>query len=171
MHRTIILTLAMAFMLATTGCMGSALQNRDESSPEKQKQVVQAQSVGAYQEFDDVLIPNGMERIYEESSVTILPTFKMGIITYKGDLNAAQLAHFFEKELNKDNWKMRSNTQFQKRFILVFEKPDRDCIINITDETFKTLLEVMVTPRLDPGSASGQPQEVQVAPVEESLPQ
>lgn len=171
MHRTFILALAMVFMVTASGCMGSALKDRDESAPEKQQAVVQAQSVGSYQEFDDVLIPNGMERVYEESSVTILPTFKMGIITYKGNLNAAQLAHFFEKELSKDNWKLRSNTQFQKRFILVFEKPERDCIINITDETFKTLLEVMVTPRLDNGGAAVRPQEVPTAPVEESLPQ
>lgn len=164
MNKLIIATLAMAVLLVLPGCQ-SALQNRDQGTATSSQP--QAAAVGTYQEFDDVLIPNDMELVDKQSFVFETPQFKTGILTYKGKVDAVSLANFFEKELIKDNWKLRSKMKYN-RTIMVFEKPDRDCIINILDETFTTYLEVMVAPRQDTGTA---PQEVKTAPMEENLPQ
>lgn len=165
MNKLFIATLAMAVLLVLPGCQ-SALQNRDQGTAAS-SQPQAAAAVGTYQEFDDVLIPNDMELVDKNSFVFETPQFKTGILTYKGKVDAVSLANFFEKELIKDNWKLRSKMKYN-RTIMVFEKPDRDCIINILDETFTTYLEVMVAPRQDTGTA---PREVKTAPMEENLPQ
>lgn len=167
MHKIFVLTLAMVVLLAVSGCE-SALQSRGGTS-EASKPVTQpmTHAVGTYQEFDDVLIPNEMELDQKASFVFETPQFKTGIVTYKGRVDAVSLANFFEKELPKDNWRLRSKMKYQ-RTIMVFEKPDRDCVINIIDETFNTIVEIMVAPRQDSGTA---PREVRQAPMEENLPQ
>ena len=64
---------------------------------------------------------------------------------------------------------MRSKIKYT-RTIMVFEKPDRDCIINIVDETFNTIVEVMVAPRMDARpSATGGVRSGSV-PLETDLP-
>lgn len=99
---------------------------------------------------------------------TSTPQFKAGILVYKGRVDYISLANFFENNMIKDNWNMRSKIRYS-RTIMVFEKPDRDCIINIIDQTFNTVVEVMVAPRMDPRTASGvRSGEV---PLERDLPQ
>jgi len=166
MHKIFVVTLAMVSLLMLGGCE-SALLNRDGGDAPKRSTQPATQAVGTYQEFDDVLIPNDMELDDKASFVFETPQFKTGIVTYEGRVEAVSLANFFEKELPKDNWRLRSKMKYN-RTIMVFEKPDRDCIINIIDDTFKTIVEIMVAPRQDSGSA---PREVRQAPMEENLPQ
>jgi hypothetical protein len=52
---------------------------------------------------------------------------------------------------------------------MVFEKPDRDCIINIYDETFNTIAEVMVAPRINSEPAADL--RTGVSPLEQDLPE
>ena len=111
-----------------------------------------------------------MELVGKSSFVFETPQFKTGIVTYKGRVDAVSLSNFFEKELPKDNWKLRSKMKYN-RTILVFEKPDRDCIINIIDETFNTILEIMVAPRMDPGMKTAPTTVPAPATTEENLPQ
>jgi len=170
MHRIFIAVLAMVAVLAVSGC-NSVLQDRSaggtESAPASAPTTT---AVGTYQEFDDVLIPNEMQIIGKSSFVFETPQFKTGIVTYKGRVDAVSLSNFFEKELPKDNWKLRSKMKYN-RTILVFEKTDRDCIINIIDESFNTILEIMVAPRMDSSAAAKQTQAPTATPMEESLPQ
>ncbi|WP_461210825.1 hypothetical protein [Desulfocurvus sp. DL9XJH121] len=165
MHRIFLTALAIVVSLALAGCP-SALQQHDQSQASAPAQS-KAASVGTYQEFDDVLIPNDLDLVGKNSFVFETPQFKTGILTYKGKVDAVSLANFFETELPKDNWKLRSKIKYN-RTIMVFEKPDRDCIINIIDETFTTYLEIMVAPRNDSGTAA--PSVVGAPPVEENLP-
>lgn len=168
MHKIFVATLAMVSLLALGGCE-SALQNHGGQSSVPEAPTVsssKSNSLGNYQEFDDVLIPNEMELDQKSSFVFETPQFKTGIVTYKGRVDAVSLANFFEKELSKDNWRLRSKIKYS-RTLMVFEKPDRDCVINIIDETFNTVVEIMVAPRQDTGST---PMEMQSAPMEENLP-
>lgn len=169
MHKIFLGTLAMVVVFAISGCTSVLQDHGGTQEGAVSKPAPATQAVGFYQEFDDVLIPNELELDDKASFVFETPQFKTGIVTYKGRVDAVSLSNFFEKELPKDNWKLRSKMKYN-RTILVFEKPDRDCIINIIDETFNTILEIMVAPRMDPG-VSQQPAPVQSAPLEEGLPQ
>ncbi|NJB67976.1 hypothetical protein GGQ74_001649 [Desulfobaculum xiamenense] len=165
MHRTFLVILAMVSLLTLCSCE-SALQQRGSTSPE-QTRTSAAKAMSSYQEFDDVLIPNDLKLDQKNSFVFETPNFKTGIVTYKGSVDAVDLANFFERNLTKDNWRLRSKMKYS-RTIMVFEKPDRDCIINILDGTFDTVVEVMVAPRQDGGDVPGRPIS---SPLEENLAQ
>ncbi|GAB6176957.1 hypothetical protein JCM16814_18480 [Desulfobaculum senezii] len=165
MHRPILLILAMVSLLSLCSCQ-SALQNRSDASPEPNRHVA-PKAVSSYQEFDDILIPNDLELDNKKSFVFETPNFKTGIVTYAGRVNAVDLANFFERNMTKDNWHLRSKMKYN-RTIMVFEKPDRDCIINILDGTFDTVVEIMIAPRQSSGDV---PTQSIPAPVEENLAQ
>lgn len=174
MHKIFLTVLAMVAVLAISGCQSVLNEpgggNTQASSAPAQAPVTQP--VGSYQEFDDVLIPNEMKLDDKASFVFETPQFKTGIVTYEGRVDAVSLANFFEKELPKDNWRLRSKMKYN-RTIMVFEKADRDCIINIVDASFSTtVLEIMVAPRMDAGvQPQAAPQPAQASPMDENLPQ
>ena len=164
MRKTFILGLVMILFAALAGC--STLSTQDNASKDAGK-AKKAEPIGTYQEFDDVLIPKEMKLNDKDSFVFETPRFKTGVLIYSGRVDHVSLANFFETNMANDNWKLRSKMKYG-RTILVFEKPDRDCIINIIDQAFKTILEVYLAPRYDTqaGAMSTEP-----PPVEENLAQ
>jgi hypothetical protein len=53
----------------------------------------------------------------------------------------------------KDGWHATSSFKYG-RYIIGFEKPNKDCIISITDGSFKTGLQIWVNERKAPTSGS-----------------
>ena len=145
--------LAMALLLALAAC--STLENKSSSS--SPAPVSKQSSIGAYQDFEDVLIPKDMDLQDKSSFVIQTVNFKSGILTYTGRVDPISLSNFFEANMAQDNWKQRSKMRYQTRTLLVFEKPDRDCIINIEDKTFNTQVEVIVAQRLVSSESTAAP--------------
>lgn len=154
MRKTFTTLLAMALVLALAAC--STLENKSSSSSSSPAQVSKQTSMGSYQDFEDVLIPKDMSLDDKSSFVIQTVNFKSGILTYTGRVDPISLANFFEANMAQDNWKQRSKMRYQTRTLMVFEKTDRDCIVNIEDRTFNTHLEVIVAQRLS-SSASSTP--------------
>lgn len=148
MRKTFILMLAMASILVISAC--STLENKGSSTSTP---VSKQAAMGAYNEFEDVLIPKDMSLEDKSSFVIQTVNFKSGILTYTGRVDPISLSNFFEANMTQDNWKQRSKMRYQTRTLLVFEKPDRDCIINIEDRTFNTQMEIIVAQRLANGEA------------------
>jgi len=67
-------------------------------------------------------------------------------MVFTGRVEIKSLTDYFINNMAKDNWDLRCAFK-SNRTILVFEKPDRYCIVNVTDEHFTTLLEIWVAPR------------------------
>jgi len=151
MRKSFVPLLAMVFILSLAAC--STLQNKSSSSPSSSPVSKQA-ALGAYQDFEDVLIPKDMDLDAKSSFVIQTVNFKSGILTYTGRVDPISLSNFFEANMVQDNWKQRSKMRYQTRTLLVFEKSDRDCIINIEDKTFNTHMEVVVAQRLTGGDTS-----------------
>lgn len=167
MRKSLIFILALVVLMAVAGC--SSLQKDKQTSPAPVAK--QQEPMGSYHEFEDVLIPKEMDLDPKRSFVFETPQFKTGILVYEGRVEAVSLANFVEKNMVQDNWRMRSKIKYN-RTIMVFEKPDRDCIINIEDETFKTVLEVMMAPRMETAQpAQGGNAIIQAPPAEENLAQ
>jgi hypothetical protein len=150
----------MALILALAAC--STLENKS-SSPSSSPVSKQA-AMGAYHEFEDVLIPKDMDLNEKSSFVIQTVNFKSGILTYTGRVDPISLSNFFEANMAQDNWKQRSKMRYQTRTLLVFEKPDRDCIINIEDKTFNTQMEVIVAQRLSNGETRSSSQGFKTSP-------
>jgi hypothetical protein len=165
------LVLAIGLVVALSGC--STLSGDDGNTKPTPAAASETESkagssaVGSYEEFEDVLIPREMSLDSEDSFVFENPQFKTGILVYEGRVDFVSLVNYFLKHMREDNWKLRSKIKYNNKAILVFEKPDRDCIINIQDKTFDTIAEVMVAPRLEPDRTTmGKSME----PQEEDLP-
>lgn len=151
MRKTLAPLLAMALLLCLAAC--STLEGKGSSA--SSSPVSKQAAMGAYHDFEDVLIPKDMSLDEKASFVIQTVSFKSGILTYTGRVDPISLSNFFEANMVQDNWKQRSKMRYQTRTLLVFEKPDRDCIVNIEDKTFNTQVEIIVAQRQ--GSGESQP--------------
>lgn len=100
-----------------------------------------------YHDFKDILIPREMKLDADSSLLFETAHLKAGRICFKGWVDPVSLFDFFIENMPKDQWTLRSYFKYGV-YLLVFEKPDRDCIISIHKDTWSTWLEVWVTPRL-----------------------
>ena len=106
-----------------------------------------------YYDFDDILVPKEMTLVTPESFIIETPQSKSGVMVFTGRVELSSLANFFINNMTKDNWVMRSAFK-SGRTILIFDKDDRYCVINVTDGKLKTQLEIWVTPRVASSSAA-----------------
>jgi hypothetical protein len=106
-----------------------------------------------YYDFDDVLIPVELKVDKEKSFVYQAPDFKAGILSLSGRVEIDSLITFFKNNIAKDNWRLLSAFK-SPRTILFFNKPNRSCIINITEKKFKTEVEIWVAPTMDKEEAT-----------------
>ena len=67
------------------------------------------------------------------------------------------LFNFFQTNMPKDGWQLRSYIKYG-RYLMVWEKTDRDCVISIDETSLNTTLEVWVTPRIGGSSTTFTPQ-------------
>ncbi|MBW1798083.1 MAG: hypothetical protein JRJ21_06715 [Deltaproteobacteria bacterium] len=100
----------------------------------------------SYYDFDDILVPKEMDLVPKSSLLFETPELKAGVIFFEGRVDPVSLFDFFITNMPKDNWQLRSYFKYG-RYIIVFEKPDKDCIISIDEKTLTTDLEMWITPR------------------------
>ena len=143
------LALLIVFIAACTPRYGNVtdpapVSNTAESSTEASAEQPDS---GAYYDFNDILIPLEMKLNPDSSLLFETSKLKAGRICFKGWVDPVSLFGFFIKNMPRDKWKLRSYFKYGV-YLLVFEKPDRDCIISIHKGTLSTRLEIWVTPRL-----------------------
>lgn len=140
------LCITAAFFLLTTGCAGTKPKKGDPT-PQTTTQKDKGPSP-LYYDFGDVLIPNELKVIKKSSFVYKTPGFSAGVLTLKGRVEINSLIAFFENNMAKDNWRTISSFK-SPRTIMVFQKENRWCIINITEKDFKTQVEIWVAPTIN----------------------
>ena len=98
-----------------------------------------------YYDFGDVLVPQELKYISDESFVQRRPDFPAGLLSFKGRVDRNSLMNFFDVNMAKDNWQpvMSSKTA---RAIMLFQKQNRRCVIRIEERTFVTYVEIWVAP-------------------------
>jgi len=104
-------------------------------------------SVGKYYYFDDVLVPSDLEYDQKQSFVYETPQFKAGALFFtKWRLDTNSLFDFFIFQMERDAWKMVTSYR-GKESNLTFYKPDKGCIIRITESWLgKVYVEIRVGP-------------------------
>ena len=141
--------IVLSLMLATASC-AQVFKSKKESGTLKSGSEAQGlPSQGApdsYYDFDDILIPKEMKLVPKSSLLFETPELKAGVIFFEGRVDPVSLFDFFINNMPKDNWQLRSYFKYG-RYIMVFEKPDKDCIISVNEKTLTTELEMWVTPR------------------------
>jgi hypothetical protein len=140
--------MVMLFSFVISGC--SALRskksgNASEASVQKEKE-----SAPLYYDFGDILIPRELKVDKKSSYIVQSPGFLTGVLALKGNVERNSLIAFFESNMAKDNWREislfkspRTNT------IILFQKENRWCVINIDEQDFNTYVEIGVAPAIN----------------------
>ena len=101
-----------------------------------------------YYDFGDVLVPLELKVDKKRSFVYHAPGFTAGVLGLSGRVDVNSLIRFFENNMAKDNWKLVSSFK-SPRTILFFNKTNRICIINLTEGSYKTEVEIWVAPTFE----------------------
>jgi hypothetical protein len=81
------------------------------------------------------------------------PGFSAGVLSLKGRVEMNSLLSFFHNNMIKDNWRLVSSFK-SMRTIMLFQKENRWCVINITEKDFYTYVEIWVSPTLNASAAA-----------------
>jgi hypothetical protein len=127
-------------LLLLTAC--SSTPKTTDGSPAKEKY---NKSAPLYYDFGDVLIPRELKLDANSSFVYHTTGFTAGVLVFKSRTELNSLIDFFENNMTKDNWQAVSTFK-SPRTLLLFQKESRWCVINITDRSYDTLIEIWVAP-------------------------
>ncbi len=107
----------------------------------------------SFYDFPDIPIPSELSLVTKESTVFQGGAVKGGMLTFKGRVEPSSVVNFFMVALARENWKHRGDIRYRKS-VLLFEKPDRFCIISIRESSYYTYVELYVVPTAT-GARSG----------------
>jgi len=142
------------FLLFITGCAGSGLKHK-ESSPSQASVKENSGPVPLYYDFGDILVPKELKLQKKLSFVYAASGRVLGVLSFKANVEVSSLIKFFETSMAEDNWKLISSFR-SPRSLLLFRKKNASCMINITEHTFKTVVEIWVAPeplKIDSGNS------------------
>ena len=101
-----------------------------------------------YYDFGDVLVPRELKLNAKASFVYQSSGFTAGVLIFESKVERGSLIEFFDNNMAKDNW--RAVSAFKSpRTLLLFQKENRWCVINITDNNWDTMVEIWVAPFSD----------------------
>jgi len=130
-----------SFLMVNTGCIQQFLQ------PKKQSKTAPAikRPSSLYYDFSDVLIPKELK--IEETFVYRAGGYVSGVMILKGRVELSSIVNFFANNMAKDNWKLLSTFK-SPRTLMLFQKENRWCVINITEGkySFPSKVEIWVAP-------------------------
>lgn len=132
-----------ALLLSVVAC-SSAPQTTDGSDAKEKND----KKAPLYYDFGDVLIPRELELDVNSSFVYHTSGFTAGILAFKSKAELGSMVAFFENNMAKDNWQAVGVFK-SPRTLLLFQKENRWCVINITDNRWDTLVEIWVAPFSD----------------------
>ncbi len=98
-----------------------------------------------FYDFADIPVPTELDLVQKESYVFQSGNLKAGILTFKGRVDATSLINFFQMAMPRENWKPKGGFRYKKS-VLIFDKPDKTCIINLFEKTYYTYAEIYVAP-------------------------
>jgi hypothetical protein len=97
-------------------------------------------------DFREVLIPDGLEMNRDDSMFIKTNSFNGGVLTFDGRIDVISLSDFFEGSMPKNGWKL-SGVVKAKNYLLIFTKPDKTCMITISENklNFKTVVNIYIS--------------------------
>jgi hypothetical protein len=141
--------LAVLSLVLMGGCSGSQVKSSGSSKASASGKKGRAP---VYYDFGDVLIPKELKINKKQSFVVESSGVTAGVLVLKGYVELNSLIAFFQSNMAKDNWEQISAFK-SPRTILLFGKTNRRCVINITESTFNTEVEIWVAPTVAEGQA------------------
>ena len=113
------------------------------SAPPSQPAAAASRSL--YYDFQDIPAPSEMNVLSSESSVYESGPFKTGILTLRGRVDLNSLINFFQLAMKQQGWKAKGSFRY-RRSVMVFEKPDKICVMNFYEKLYYSYVEIYVVP-------------------------
>ena len=70
---------------------------------------------------------------------------KMGFLTLRGRVDSNSVMNFFASALPREGWRLKGEFRYN-RSLLIFDKPDKICVILVKEDTYYTYVEIYVSP-------------------------
>jgi hypothetical protein len=140
-------------LVISLGCAPSKKSTKSSKTSEPVATTPSKTPAPLYYDFEDVLVPSELKVDREKSFVHHAPDFRAGVLVLTGRVEINSLVRFFENNMAKDNWRLESSFR-SPRTMMIFEKPNRNCIINITGKQFNTEVEIWVAPAAETAEGS-----------------
>ncbi len=134
-----------ALMLFLGGCAWFNTSTSSGAGSSSAPATTTAAAAPSFYDFQDIPIPSELSLVTKESTVFQGGAVKGGMLTFKGRVEPSSVVNFFMVALARENWKHRGDIRYRKS-VLLFEKPDRFCIISIRESTYHTYVELYVVP-------------------------
>ncbi|HEB68125.1 MAG TPA: hypothetical protein ENI88_00750 [Desulfobulbus sp.] len=107
---------------------------------------------GFADDIQDIVLPTDMEWNRSKSMAIKTESFRGGVWLYEGKVEVISLKDFMISSMQDNKWKLVGEVT-SKDVMLAFTKPNKTCMMVITDESFgKTSLTLYVT--IDKAAAS-----------------
>jgi len=138
------LVLAITLLLLSflvPACLKSQTAGKEDQQPLSESQKPR----GVYYDFDDILVPSELTLDKKNSFVYGSGQSRVGILSFSGRVEPASVASFFQNSMQTDGWSLVSSFKYRE-YLLSFLKPDRACVITISEKSFSTTVEVRMGP-------------------------
>lgn len=137
---------AFVFIFWFTGCSGLRSKGKDSAI----KSIAKKEDASTYyHEFADILLPRELKVDNQATYVVQAPGFLTGVLALKGRVERNSLVIFFKNNMAKDNWRSLGSFKSPRtNTILLFQKENRWCVINIKEKKFYTYVEIGVAPNM-----------------------
>lgn len=125
--------------------LGAACSSTPKTTDGSEARQAEQKEAPLYYDFEDVLVPKDLKLNAKTSFVYQTSGLTAGVLIFSSKVERNSLIQFFENNMAKDNWQAVSSFK-SPRTLLLFEKDNRWCVINITDNSWDTLVEIWVAP-------------------------
>lgn len=122
------------------------------SQSQSQSQASNGANAPVYYDFADIPIPPELKLVRSDSYVFQAGPLKAGMLTLKGRVEISSLVNYFTAAMPRQGWTSRGGFRY-RRSVLIYEKPNKTCVIDLRSSTFYTYVEIYVAPNEDTGTA------------------
>lgn len=121
--------IGLLLMLSLSGCIGTSgsMSSEDYAAPNDYGTVS-----ATVADFKDIELPIDMKWNSEESMAIKTDSFQGGILSYSGRVELHSLKNFIISSMENNKWKLVGEVQ-SKGFLLAFTKPNKTCMVEITE--------------------------------------
>jgi len=98
-----------------------------------------------FYDFPDIPVPGELDLISHESYVFQYGQLRAGVLSLRGRVDLNSVINFFQVAMPRESWKAKGGFRY-KRSVLIFEKPDKTCIIHLYENVFYCYVNIYVAP-------------------------
>ena len=147
MKKAVAVFICLLFIASLSSCAGRKPKPAQEpASPSTTSVQQEEKQYTTYYDFEDIPVPKEMKLITDKSFLVEYANLKGGIMHFEGRVEPLSLFNFFYVGLQKNGWNLIGYFKYGP-YILLMDKPDKECVIRIENSGWNTKLEIWITPK------------------------